>query len=80
MLPRQCDRYTGMFRVLKDLDMHQQPQCGVVPLSRIVGLCPLSPVFEGPCDPTITSATSLDTFSEFWVNHYSSRIYYQLLQ
>ena len=66
--------------VSRDFDMYGQPRCGVVALSRVVSLCPLSPVFDGPCDQNITSEMSLDTFTNFWVNHYSSRVYYQLLQ
>ena len=79
-LPRQRDRKTGMFKVSKELDMQGRQRCGIVGLSQIVALCPLSPVFDSPCEPSITALISLDTFSEFWVNHYASRDYFQLLR
>ncbi|KAG8705112.1 hypothetical protein FRC08_001837 [Ceratobasidium sp. 394] len=59
---------TGMFVVTKPA--HIRPQ--LVEISRITRLCPLAPHIAGTALPGVTSQTTLDQYSSFYINKYRS--------
>ncbi len=68
---------TQMYHVTQEFDMHRRRKAGIIELSRIKGECPLSPVFGETCDPEIISETCFDRISTFYINPYSSHIFFR---
>jgi hypothetical protein len=79
-IPSQPNAKIRLYEVSKDLDMHGAWKAVVVDLNRIVDICPLSPVFDGPCDLDITSETAKFHFDRYFINAYASHNHFRRLR
>ncbi len=51
-------------------------KAGIIKLSQIKGICPLAPVLGEACDPEIVSENCFDKISMFYINPYSSHMFF----
>lgn len=70
------DSLAGMHVVRKALDQSKRQHGVLITAQRILRLCPLAPVIDGPARRKGTPASSLTHYSSFHVNKYHDIVDY----